>query len=163
MSSSNQGSKVTIVKPSAKVPKKTEAPLPKLVAMKQAELEVSHSHSAEVKNPLTTSPLSPQDKAAETKTQMHPKGHKPRSITEVWRTMDQQAYLRPTDTLTLGDVWIQPTGSIPERGAIAMVSMIQMLHAPHIKYRNTHAKMSTDDLLKVLYLCDSLRFDFQAS
>ena len=119
--------------------------------------------SAGEKGRLIASPLTQQVEVETETTQKkmsHPKGHKVRELKEVWENMDKQNYLHLTDTLTLGDVWIQPLQAIPEeRGSFVTVGMSQILDAPHIKSRNASCKMSTDDLLKMLYLNDRLQAD----
>ena len=94
-------------------------------------------------------------------TPAHPKGHKVRTLAEVWKNMDQQTFLHLSDTLTLGDVWVQPTSVEPLSGAYANVTFRQMVAAPHIKYRDAISRMSTDDLLKILYLNETIQWDMQ--
>lgn len=91
----------------------------------------------------------------------HPKGHKVRDLSEVWKTMDAQDFLRLSDTLTLGDVWVQPTGVVSSKGAFATVSFKQIIAGPHIKFRDATCKMSLDDLTKMLYLNDCIQWDLQ--
>ena len=114
--------------------------------------------------PPSTSPLStekPETARKMATTSAHPKGHKVRELSDVWKNMDAQDFLHLSDTLTLGDVWFQPTGVVGDRGAIANVKMLQIVDAPHIKKRETTCKMSTDDILKVLYLNDTLQLEMQ--
>ena len=66
-----------------------------------------------------------------------------------------------TDTLTLGDVWVQPTCCVPDRGPIAIVTMKQIVAAPHIKCRDVTTKMSSDDLLRLLYLNMKMQWALQ--
>lgn len=94
-------------------------------------------------------------------TPRHPKGHKVQVLADVWKTMDKVEYLRLTDTLNLGDVWVQPVSAQPDRGSSAVVTMKELVLAPHIKFRDTTTKLSTDDLLKMLYLADCLICDVQ--
>lgn len=91
----------------------------------------------------------------------HPKGHKVRKLEEVWKVMDSQDFLHLTDTLTLGDVWVQPTGVESSRGNYATISFKQIVAAPHIKFRDASCKMSLDDLTKMLYLNDCIQWDIQ--
>lgn len=91
----------------------------------------------------------------------HPKSHKVRELAEIWKTMDSQDFLHLTDTLTLGDVWVQPVAVAPAKGAYAMVTFKQMVLAPHIKFRTADCKMSLDDVMKMLYLNDCLQFDMR--
>lgn len=88
----------------------------------------------------------------------HPKGHKVRELADVWKTMDTQSYLHLTDTLMLGDVWVQPITAEPINSYSANVTFKQIVYAPHIKHRETICKMSTDDLLKILYLNDKIQW-----
>ena len=91
----------------------------------------------------------------------HPKGHKVRDLAEVWKVMDSQDFLHLTDTLTLGDVWVQPTAVLSSKGAFATVSFKQMVAGPHIKFRDASCKISLDDLTKMLYLNDCVQWDLQ--
>lgn len=91
----------------------------------------------------------------------HPRGHKVRELAEVWKVMDSQDFLHLTDTLTLADVWVQPTAVVTSKGAFATVSFKQMVAGPHIKFRDASCKMSLDDLTKMLYLNDCVQWDLQ--
>ena len=91
----------------------------------------------------------------------HPKGHKVKNLKDVWEAMDQNAFLHLCDTLTLGDVWVQPVGVVPSTGGYAMVTFKQLVFGYHIKGREATTKMSTDDLLKMLYLNDCIQWDMQ--
>ena len=86
----------------------------------------------------------------------HPKGHKVRKLDEVWKLMDSQSYLRLTDTIMLSDVWVQPLKVEADDGRTVSVEMIQLVDAPHIKMRETKTKMTVDDVLKMLYICDCI-------
>lgn len=100
-------------------------------------------------DPVTTS----QDPTK--KTENHPRGHKVKELSDVWKTMDQQTYLRLTDTLLLGDVWVQPK-SILDDGQVVFVEVV---FAPNIKFREVTKKISSEDLLQMLYLNDSIQAD----
>lgn len=104
----------------------------------------------------TSSPVPPMDQGTK-----HPRGHKVRELAEVWKVMDSQDFLHLTDTLTLGDVWVQPTAVLSSKGAFATVSFKQMVAGPHIKFRDASCKMSLDDLTKMLYLNDCVQWDLQ--
>lgn len=91
----------------------------------------------------------------------HPKGHKVRTLDEIWKTMDSQDFLHLADTLVLGDVWVQPIAVEPAKGAFATVTFKQMVAAPHIKHRDANCKMSLEDLTKMLYLNDCIQYDMQ--
>lgn len=91
----------------------------------------------------------------------HPKGHKVRKLDEVWKLMDSQSYLRLTDTIMLSDVWVQPLKVKADDGRTVLVEMIQLVDAPHIKMRETTTKMSVDDVLKMLYICDCICWSMQ--
>lgn len=111
--------------------------------------------TAEESAPLSTTPL-PATTEKKT-TPNHPKGHKCRTITEVWENMDKQKYLHLTDTLTLGDVWVQPMGAGPSATKnVADVSFLQILASHHFKYRTATSRLSNSDLMKMLYLCDCI-------
>ena len=94
-------------------------------------------------------------------TTKHPKGHRVRDVKDVWKIMDSQDFLHLTDTLALGDVWVQPLGVESSKGAFATVKFIQIVEGPHIKYRYASCKLSLDDLTKMLYLADCLNHDLQ--
>lgn len=110
---------------------------------------------------LHTSSLPVTSTTEMSKTPTHPKGHKVRVLNEVWENMDKQAYLHLTDTLTLMDVWVQPMEVETNAGTVATVKLREVVMAPHLKYRDTSCKMSTDDLLKMLYLNDSMQYQMQ--
>lgn len=117
------------------------------------------SHMEEKDHPTTTSPVTMTTSKAPT----HPKGHKVRNLDDdVWKTMDSQSFLHLTDTLTLMDVYVQPKSVEPISQMYANVSFIEIVCAPHIKYRVANSKMSVDELLKILYLNDCLQSDMQA-
>lgn len=91
----------------------------------------------------------------------HPKGHKSRDLSDVWKTMDNQKFLRTTDTITLGDVWVQPVSVEITKSMYTTVTLLEIVTGVHIKTRETETQMSLDDLLKMLYLGDCLQADFQ--
>lgn len=91
----------------------------------------------------------------------HPKGHKVRDLAEVWKVMDSQDFLHLTDTLTLGDVWVQPSVVVSSKGAFATVTFFEIVAGPHIKSRTASCKISLDDLTKMLYLNDCIQWDLQ--
>lgn len=92
----------------------------------------------------------------------HPKGHKARNLSEVWAAMDKQTFLHLTDTVLLGDVWVQPIGAETSSGQYTNVVFRQIVAAPNIKWRNATCKMAVDDLLAMLYLGDCIQWDMQA-
>lgn len=119
----------------------------------------SMQEEEEAKNlPTTTHQSEAQTK--ETKRMTHPKGHRVRELKEVWDTMDKQAFLHLTDTSALDDVLVQPQSCEEGRGSIITVNLIEIVSAPHIKKREAKCKMSTDDLLKMLYMADMLQQRF---
>lgn len=91
----------------------------------------------------------------------HPRGHKPKMIDEIWKTMDSNAFLHLTDSATMLEVWVQPLFCVPERGAFTTVTFKEMIAGRHIKYREASCKMSVVDLMKMLYLNDCLQADMQ--
>lgn len=116
------------------------------------------------KDPLTVSTLSPMssqttsETSEETKRKAlpsHPKGHRVRPLADVWGAMTQD-FLRITDTLTLGDVWLQPIAAMPlnATGNYVNVDFHEIVFAPHIKVHRVSHKMSSEDLLYMLYLTD---------
>lgn len=120
---------------------------------------------AEEKDPRTSSQQ--QTTAATTSeanqsTVSHPKGHKVKELEEVWKAMDAQTYLRLTDTLLLGDVYVQPTAVEVVTGPYVTVTFEQIVIAPNIKKRdNAVAKMYVEDVLKMLYLNDVVQWNLQ--
>lgn len=161
--------------------KQHTTPLPPELAQSQSFLtHVNHVSSgeestAEEKDLLTTSsiqtpPTEQKRKIAAVKKvteaveesvemrKKHPKGHRVHSTSEIWTTMDAQPFIRVTDTLLLEDVWFIPlAASCDSKNFIANVTMRQYIIAPHIKERVCITKMTTDDLLKVLYLNDNIQ------
>lgn len=107
-------------------------------------------------DPLTTSQLPSSSTMRKTATPPHPRGHKVRELKEVWDTMDSQAFLHLTDTITLSDVWVQPKTVEPSTGMYTSVTFIQIVLAPHIKRREAVCKMAVDDLLQMLFLNDCI-------
>lgn len=91
----------------------------------------------------------------------HPKGHKVRNLSDVWSTVDSQNFLHLSDILTLMDFWVQPSSAEPAGGGFANVFFKQIIAAPHIKQRDATCKMSTDDLLKMLYLNETICWDMK--
>ena len=108
---------------------------------------------------LSTTPL-PATTTEKKTAQAHPKGHKCRTLQEVWDNMDKQKYLHLTDTLTLGDVWVQPMVAYPSATKnVADVSFLQILASNHFKYRTASSRLSNSDLMKMLYLADCICHD----
>ena len=123
------------------------------------EVEKDH-HTVTPQTSSTTSTIKIQSEMT-TETERHPKGHKSRNLDEIWNIMDKQDYLRLTDTLTLNDVWVQPVSVEPQKGSYASVTFKEIVYGSHIKYRTSSHKMSVDDLLNMLYLCDCLHNDMR--
>lgn len=142
---------MSVLKPVQKKQKTSEETL-------NPAMKVSPLDSAEERSHPTSSAQA-EEKTTEKAT--HPKGHHVKDLSEVWKTMDQQSYLRVSDTLALNDVLVQPIGVHPENKSISSVDMIQMVEAPHIKFRRTTCKMSNDDLLRMLYLNDHLQWSMR--
>ena len=112
--------------------------------------------SAEVRD-LPTSTL-PMTETTQKEKPSHPKGHKVREMKDIWAMMDKHPFLHLTDSLTLGDIWVQPR-SVDETSVSygnASVEFLEMIYAPHLKYRMAYTKISIDDLLHMLYLGDKL-------
>lgn len=145
--------KMSVLKPAAKQPR-----LMGQSQVKRSET-VGITPSVEANDPPTTSLQTTQEKKT---TPSHPKGHKCRELSEVWENMDKQKYLHLTDTLTLGDVWVQPTGAVPSSTkGVADVDFIQIVASNHFKYRTATSKLSTNDLLKMLFLADCINYSLQ--
>ena len=103
----------------------------------------------------SSSPLPPAEKKKTTKP-AHPKGHKVQSLSEIWSTMDAQAYLRLTDTWTLWDVWLQPVAIESETPTSVNVKFLEIVYAPHLKQRLATHRVSVDDFVKIFYIKDRM-------
>ena len=130
--------------------------------------QVTRTESVDLQTSLGTSSAAEEERNPHTSSQpsktnlpSHPKGHKVKLLSEVWKTMDSQSFLHLTDSQTLGDVWVQPVGVEPSTGAYVTVHFKQIVFGYHIKSRIASSKMSSDDLLKMLYLNDCLQWDMQ--
>lgn len=110
--------------------------------------------------PTGTHPLA-QGETMRKETPKHPKGHKVVNIEDVWKTMDTQSFLHLSDTAALNDVWVQPVRVEPTTSQYANIEFVQIVAAPHIKYRRTTCKLGVDDLFKILYLNDCLACDLR--
>lgn len=118
--------------------------------------------------PLATTPTPSSEGANPTSTAMttsqiakHPKGHRVSQLQKIWATMDSKDFLHLTDTLVLSDVWVQPVSVEESKGAYTSASFREIVAGPNIKQRIAIHKTSTDDLLKMLYLCVCLQYDMQ--
>ena len=107
--------------------------------------------------PISTLP----DSTDSTKKQRHPKGHKVRDLSEVWKSLDDESYLRLTDTLVLGDVWFLPIKVEPLTTLSCNVTFLELVDSVHMKVRKATHKMSVDDICKVLYLKDRVCWTLQ--
>lgn len=153
---------MSLFKPAMKQSKPLNPTLTKLQRCESVDLSssvVEEEKNRRIASRPTSSPV-PQMKEAD-QGMKHPRGHKVRELAEVWKVMDSQDFLHLTDTLTLGDVWVQPTGVVSSKGAFATVSFKQIVAGPHIKSRDASCKMSLDDLTKMLYLNDCVQWDLQ--
>ena len=95
------------------------------------------------------------------KSQVHPKGHNSVELSEVWKMMDKNPFLRVTDVNKLHDVWFIPISVEITNSSVTTVSILQIVLGPHIKRRTTTTKMNIDDLLRLCYLCDKMQWDMQ--
>lgn len=91
----------------------------------------------------------------------HPKGHRVAMLSQIWATMDADAFLHLTDTLALSDVVVQPLKVDTTTGQYTTVTFIELVNAPNWKIRIAKAKMSIRDLLQMLYLGDCSQYDIQ--
>lgn len=90
----------------------------------------------------------------------HPKGHKTKDVTEIWKMMDDQKFLRLTDTPSLIDVWVQPKEvKVSKSTDYVDVTFRQVILGYHVKSREAKCAMSCDDLLKMFYLTDMFACD----
>lgn len=110
---------------------------------------------------LTAGSQPTDEKTTLSKKARHPKGHKVRDLGEVWDQMSMKKgdvvpidpqYLRVTDTLDLGDVWIAITDAKKETDYLLTIDAIQMVTGHHVYQRNMKMKMSNDDFLGFCYL-----------
>lgn len=144
---------MSVLKPVNKQPRLPGAAAAQSTLKRTESVDLStRAESAASARPTSSSQAPPAE--TEKKMDNHPKGHKVRELSEVWSTMDKQGYLRLTDTLTLGDVWVQPK-SVNEEG----VTFLQIVFGPNIKCREAVTKMAPDDLLQMLYLNDTICAD----
>lgn len=132
------------------------------------ELEIPHASITrmDAESDLLTSshPQPTQQMSQKTQkkdTPPHPKGHKVRPLQEVWNTMDSQEFLRLTDTIVLNDVLVQPRSVEPTTNSYAIVTMEEIVVGPSIKNRIAVTRLAVDDLVKMLYLGDSLAYEFR--
>lgn len=147
---------MSALKPVAKQPRTMKNPTPsKMDAVTPRELSTPHPEESDLRTSLTPTSTETTDRKS------HPKGHKVRELEEVWKFMDAQTFLRLSDTTPLFDVLVQPIGVEPSNGQYVEVTFRQIVDAPHIKQRIAKSKLSTDDLLKMLHLCDCLQYDMQ--
>jgi len=120
------------------------------------------SNTTVVNDPHTSSHPLAQGETVKDQTPRHPKGHKTAELASVWATMDKQEYLRVTDTLALSDVWSQPKSIVAGVSSnVVSVEMVQIVDAPHIKSRTCTTKMAVDDLLRIMYLNESVQWTIQ--
>lgn len=101
------------------------------------------------------------EQSAEQAQPTHPKGHKSRSIDQVWDMMNPEKnknFLRLTDTPALYDVWVQPKVVTRSSSLYLEVTFCQIIAAPHMHYRDVKYQVSADDLLKMFYLADQLQW-----
>ena len=146
---------MSVLKPIAKQPRTTmKTSNPKMDAVTPQDLPAPHP---EVNAPHTSS----IPKTATDKEEKHPKGHRVRNVADIWKVMDAQSFLHLTDTAPLMDVLVQPIEVVPSTGQYVDVKFREIINAPHIKEREAISKLSLDDLLKMLYLCDCLQWDMQ--
>lgn len=120
------------------------------------------SNTVEVNGPHTSSHPLTETETVKDPAQRHPRWHKSATLSSVWASMDKQEYFRVSDTFALNDVWSQPKSIAACPSAnVVMVQMRQLVNAPHIKTRTCTTKMSVDDLLKMLYLNESVQWAIQ--
>lgn len=154
---------MSLSKPVMKQPRTQQKALPTTLQRTESAdtvTEEERNRRIATRRPIS-SPIPPTTTGEADQGMRHPRGHKVRELAEVWKVMDSQDFLHLTDTLTLGDVWVQPTAVLSSKGAFATVSFKQMVAGPHIKFRDASCKMSLDDLTKMLYLNDCVQWDLQ--
>ena len=119
------------------------------------------SSPAEKDRPTSSHPLA-QVETMKDQAPKHPKGHKTTDLSTIWKMMDKQEYLRITETYAVNDVWCQPKSIAAALSANSVsVLMRQIVDAPHIKSRTCATKMSVDDLLRMMYLNESVQWAIQ--
>lgn len=162
--------KMSVSKPVMKRPRQV-VKVPPTVIKKELEPKVIACQSQEEENPGRTGTLQEAGEMTTeastsmtvTSRQAHPKWHKVKYCKDVWQNMDKQTYLRAVDTILLNDVWVQPTAVTIETANVVTVELRQVVYAYHIKRRDAKTKLFVDDLMKMLYLADSLRYDLNGN
>lgn len=134
-----------------------QQPTPLGNGLKRTESTMLQEEQEVVKSLPTGFPPTGLGEKEKTASQTHPKGHRVKQLSDVWKNMDSQGFLHLSDTLQLMDVWVQPIRCAQEKGSIFSVVMKQYVMGPHIKSREATTKMGIDDLVKSLYLCDMMR------
>lgn len=151
--------KMSVLKPAAKNPRLTQNPVP---VTRTESVDLRTSLEAAATTPLQLSEEernrrigTPQASGEEVKKrETHPKGHRVHTTAEVWASMDNQPFLRVSDTALLNDVWCIPTSVESSTSLYANVQLLQILVAPNMKTRYVQTKMAIDDVMKMLYLTD---------
>lgn len=152
---------MSLSKPVMKHPRTSKSPNP--TTLQQSEsLNPSFLGTEEVeKNRRIASPQVSSAVTSVNPRTKHPRGHKVNILSDTWKVMDAQDFLRLTDTVTLGDVWVQPLSVVSAKGGYGTIAFKQIVDAPHIKWRDTTCKLSLEDLTKMLYLNDCIQWDIQ--
>lgn len=166
--------KMSVLKPAAKQPRLTSisAPLTRTDATPHLNPTMEGERGRRIGSaPMVTTPSPSSEEATQnssaarvmTASQImkHPKGHRVSQLQKIWSTMDNKDFLHLTDTLTLNDVWVQPIHVEESKGAYTSASFREIVAGPNIKQRIAIHKTSTEDLLKMLYLCSCLQYDMQ--
>ena len=156
--------KMSVLKPAAKQPRtklQMQSPLQRTESTDLSLVEQEEERNRRTASLPTSLRRSSSTVIETTQTEKHPKGHKVRNLSSIWESLDKSEFLKISDTLLLEDVWTQPTLVYDSSKSVALVQMRQIVDAPHIKWRDTRAKLSVDDLLKILYLNDCVQFDLQ--
>ena len=157
-----------VSKPVAKQPRLMNQNLTPVTRTESVDLR-THVEVVE-KSPRTTIPRPPTSMTTSSTPMMteeeanatrHPKGHKVRPLEEVWKAMDSKDFLHLTDSLTLGDVLVHPIAVETSKGAYTTATFREIVHAPHIKFRDAKSKISLDDLVRMLYLVECQGWDLQ--
>ena len=75
--------------------------------------------------------------------------------------MDSTPYLHITDTILLSDVWIMPTSVEHTTFKSAQCQVLEIVNAPHLKFRTAYTKMNLEDLARMLYLADTIQWSMR--
>ena len=88
----------------------------------------------------------------------HPKGHRVANVEELTRLLDKTSYLALCDTMRFTDVWYQPAAVEVDtlRGTVVATTFRELVNGAHMRMRLVRKDVTTEDLLRMLYLSEVL-------